>query len=132
MKDTAETAAATSPAAAAPSPSDLDHTPGSLDLDAPRIPFAGRDHTPLAPQDHPVNRNLTHGSVNSEIEKLRHKLDARKKLSELDEGVARAKQDVVSCLRVNDRRPLDCYKEVEGFKREVARLEAAFVDRVVG
>lgn len=70
--------------------------------------------------------------MNSEIEKLRHKLDARKKLSELDEGVARAKADVVGCLRVNDRRPLDCYKEVEEFKREVARLEAAFVDRVVG
>lgn len=130
MKDTAETAAATSPAAT--SPTDLDHTPGSLDLDAPRIPFAGRDHTPFAPVDHPVNRNVTYGSVNSEIEKLRHKLDSRKKLGELDEGVARAKQDVVSCLRVNDRRPLDCYKEVEEFKREVARLEAAFVDRVVG
>lgn len=125
MKDTAAT----------PIPSteeDVSHTPGSLDLDAPRIPFAGREHTSFAPQDHPVNRNLTRGSVNSEIEQLRNKLDGRKKLTELDEGVARAKADVVGCLRLNDRRPLDCYKEVEGFKREVARLEEAFVDRVVG
>jgi altered-inheritance-of-mitochondria protein 13 len=40
--------------------------------------------------------------------------------------------DVVSCLRLNDRRPLDCWKEVQEFKKEVARLEEAFVDRIVG
>ncbi|CAL5869066.1 uncharacterized protein PFLUO_LOCUS3294 [Penicillium psychrofluorescens] len=110
---------------------------GSLDLDAPRIPFAGRDHDPLPAFD-PVsaspaaNRQVSSTSVMSEIEQLRSKLDGRRKLAELDEGVARAQSEVVGCLRLNDRRPLDCWKEVGAFKREVARMEEAFVDRIVG
>ncbi|KAJ0424291.1 altered inheritance of mitochondria protein 13, mitochondrial [Aspergillus carlsbadensis] len=110
---------------------------GSLDLDAPRIPFAGREYTPVpqaavAETAVPVNRELSRGSVNTEIEELRAKLEGRKKLADLDDGVLKAKADVVSCLRLNDRRPLDCWKEVQEFKKEVARLEEAFVDRIVG
>lgn len=67
-----------------------------------------------------------------DIERLRTKLESRKKLSALDENVERAKTEVVNCLRINDRRPLDCWKEVDSFKREVAKLEQAFVDKVVG
>lgn len=70
--------------------------------------------------------------MNAEIEELRAKLEGRRKLVEVDERVERARNEVVTCLRLHDRRPLDCWKEVEGFKREVARLEEAFVDRVVG
>jgi altered-inheritance-of-mitochondria protein 13 len=70
--------------------------------------------------------------VLKEIERLRSKLESRKKLATLDDGVERAKSDVVNCLRINDRRPLDCWKEVDNFKQEVARLEQAFVDKVVG
>lgn len=80
----------------------------------------------------PINRDISRESVNEEIEELRARLEGRRKLAELDSGVEKAKADVVSCLRLNDRRPLDCWKEVEGFKKEVARLEEAFVDRVVG
>ena len=116
---------------------------GSLNLDAPRIPFAGREYddpTPAvaapsqiaAPQQPVLNRDTSRDSVMSEIEQLRSRLDGRRKLTELDESVAKAKADVVGCLRLNDRRPLDCWKEVEAFKREVAKMEAAFVDRIVG
>lgn len=70
--------------------------------------------------------------MNAEIEQLRAKLEGRRKLVEVDENVERARNEVVTCLRLHDRRPLDCWKEVEGFKREVARLEEAFVDRIVG
>ncbi|RJE17950.1 hypothetical protein PHISCL_09712 [Aspergillus sclerotialis] len=111
----------------------ISHTPGSLNLDAPRIPFAGRDHTPVAaPQDNPINRSISRESVNQEIEALRTKLEGRTQLVKLDEGVEKARKDVVSCLRLNDRRPLDCWKEVEEFKGQVARMEEAFVDRIVG
>ena len=48
-----------------------------------------------------------------------------------DKEVEMAKEKVVQCLRVNDRRPLDCWREVEGFKREVGRLERGFLGRVV-
>lgn len=48
---------------------------------------------------------------------------------EKDEGVEKAKEAVVACLKVNDRRPLDCWQEVENFKAEVGRLERTFVDK---
>lgn len=79
-----------------------------------------------------MNRGLSRESVNQEIEALRTKLEGRTQLVKLDDGVEKARKDVVSCLRVNDRRPLDCWKEVEAFKGQVARMEEAFVDRIVG
>ena len=75
---------------------------------------------------------MSRHSVNAEIEKLRTRLDGRRKLLDLDDGVAKAKSDVIGCLRLNDRRPLNCWEEVEAFKKEVAKMEAAFVDRIVG
>ncbi|KAJ5889401.1 hypothetical protein N7504_010211 [Penicillium tannophilum] len=113
---------------------------GSLNLDAPRIPFAGREHDAPAfvapvetPEQTPVaNREISRDSVSSEIDKLRTRLDGRRKLVDLDESVEKAKSDVVGCLRLNDRRPLNCWKEVEAFKKEVAKMETAFVDRIVG
>ncbi|KAJ6151304.1 Protein of unknown function DUF1690 [Penicillium chermesinum] len=127
--------AATAPVAPAPSGYGM----GSLNLDAPRIPFAGREYdTPAAAptddtaQSGSLDRELSYSSLSSEIVQLRNRLDGRRKLLELDEGVAKAQTDVVGCLRLNDRRPLDCWKEVEAFKREVAKMEAAFVDRIVG
>ncbi|CAG8890425.1 unnamed protein product [Penicillium egyptiacum] len=130
--------AATAPLA----PSTSGYPAGSLNLDAPRIPFAGRHHDPVpavaAPQEtaaaaQPVaKRDISRDSVAAEIEQLRSKLDGRRKLVELDDGVAKARSDVTSCLQLNDRRPLNCWEEVDAFKREVARMEAAFVDRIVG
>lgn len=116
--------------------------PGALNLDAPRIPFAGRE-LGVSPVDGAGDgqgqvvggggrRELSHDSVAREIDGLRSKLDGRRKLMTMDEGVEGARGRVVGCLRLNDRRPLDCWREVEEFKREVARLEEAFVDRVVG
>lgn len=75
---------------------------------------------------------MSRDSVNTEIKELRAKLEGRRKLVQIDESVEKAKSNVVSCLRLNDRRPLDCWQEVDAFKREVAKLEEAFVDRVVG
>ncbi|KAF7182665.1 hypothetical protein CNMCM7691_002326 [Aspergillus felis] len=124
------------PAPSSTSTPNISYPAGSLDLDAPRIPFAGREYestpAPTAAADQPINRDLSRESVNAEIEQLRAKLEGRRKLVEVDERVERARSEVATCLRLHDRRPLDCWKEVEGFKREVARLEEAFVDRVVG
>ncbi|KAJ5571394.1 hypothetical protein N7535_005054 [Penicillium sp. DV-2018c] len=117
---------------------------GSLNLDAPRIPFAGREHDALpaftAPAEQsasasaaqPAKRDISRDSIAAEVEQLRNKLDGRRKLMELDDGVSKARSDVTACLQLNDRRPLNCWEEVDAFKREVARLEAAFVDRIVG
>ena len=61
---------------------------------------------------------------------LRQKLDARKKVEKVTPEVEKTKENLVQCLRTNDRRPLDCWQEVEQFKREVGRLEQAFVQKV--
>ncbi|KAL2180790.1 uncharacterized protein P884DRAFT_326829 [Thermothelomyces heterothallicus CBS 202.75] len=65
------------------------------------------------------------------IQDLRAKLEERKKVRQLPETVESAKNDVVRCLRENDRRPLDCWREVEAFKEEVRKLEKGWVDKVV-
>lgn len=64
---------------------------------------------------------------------LKEKLKRRKMKEEVvkDKAVEKAKGEVVNCLRLNDRRPLDCWREVEVFKGEVARLERDFLGRVM-
>lgn len=71
--------------------------------------------------------------VQEEIEKLKSKLKERQLKEDImkDTEVNKAKEKVVACLRLNDRRPLDCWKEVETFRREVGRLEGAFLGRVL-
>lgn len=76
-------------------------------------------------------RDIGREAVQNDVQNLRKKLEGRKKLSELDEGVEKAKNEVVRCLRENDRRPLDCWKEVQRFREEVRRLEGAWVEKVV-
>lgn len=65
------------------------------------------------------------------IESLRAKLEERKQVRQLPDSLESARNDVVRCLRENDRRPLDCWREVEAFKEEVRRLEKGWVDKVV-
>jgi MICOS complex subunit MIC19 len=71
----------------------------------------------------------THDSVQKEIMDLRQKLDSRKKLDKVSPEVEKAKENLVTCLRTNDRRPLDCWQEVETFKQEVGKLEKAFIQK---
>ncbi|KAL9103925.1 MAG: hypothetical protein Q9163_001073 [Psora crenata] len=76
---------------------------------------------------------LSRTKVQEEIDKLKRKLQERKMREDVvsDKEVEKAKDKLVHCLRVNDRRPLDCWKEVETFKREVGRLEKGFLGRVI-
>jgi altered-inheritance-of-mitochondria protein 13 len=76
-------------------------------------------------------RDLGRESVQNDVQELRKKLEQRKKLNDVDEGVEKAKSEVVRCLRENDRRPLDCWKEVQTFREEVRRLEGVWVEKVV-
>lgn len=79
-------------------------------------------------------RGLGRESVQQEVAELKRKLEARKKVKdvkEFDAGVEKAREGVIACLRGNDRRPLDCWKEVETFKAEVRRLESSWVEKVV-
>jgi altered-inheritance-of-mitochondria protein 13 len=74
----------------------------------------------------------SHDSVHGEIMDLRKKLDSRKKVEKVPEELEKAKESLVSCLRTNDRRPLDCWEEVQAFKVEVGKLEKAFIQKASG
>lgn len=76
-------------------------------------------------------RRLGREAVQGDIRELKTKLEKNKRVRELDENVDKAKSEVVKCLKENDRRPLDCWAQVEKFKREVARLEDSWIQKVV-
>lgn len=65
------------------------------------------------------------------IDNLRAKLEERKQPRQLPDALESAQNEVVRCLRENDRRPLDCWREVEAFKEQVRRLEKGWVEKVV-
>ncbi|KAI7159829.1 hypothetical protein KC349_g3897 [Hortaea werneckii] len=80
--------------------------------------------------DTPFDSGRSHDSVAREIMDLKTKLEQRKRTEKASPEVEKAKESMVQCLRMNDRRPLDCWQEVEQFKREVGRLERGFVEKV--
>lgn len=93
---------------------------------------------PLSAEEHILGdkskaKDLGRQLVQREIDSLKAKLQSRKEREDVvgDKTVEKAKEDVVNCLRTNDRRPLDCWKEVELFQAEVGRLEKAFLGRVM-
>ncbi|KDN67138.1 hypothetical protein CSUB01_04059 [Colletotrichum sublineola] len=89
-------------------------------------------HEKIAAEDKPAPEGQrSREAVAKEIEALRAKLSERKKVRELPESVETARGNVVRCLLEHDRRPLDCWKEVEAFKEEVKRLEKGWVEKVV-
>ena len=71
--------------------------------------------------------------MQKEIEALKGKLQQKQLKEDVvkDERVNKAREEVVSCLKTNDRRPLDCWREVQAFRREVGRLEEAFLGMVL-
>jgi altered-inheritance-of-mitochondria protein 13 len=92
--------------------------------------YQGHDGARLQERLQAADR-LGRESVQREVEALRQRLAQRKAVRQLDQSVEKARRDVVECLRVNDRRPLDCWREVDAFKREVARLEETFVSKAL-
>ncbi|KAK7432801.1 hypothetical protein QQZ08_000663 [Neonectria magnoliae] len=85
----------------------------------------------LAAAEFKADDGPSNHTVSKEIEDMRKKLEARKQVRPLPDTVERARSAVVRCLRDNDRRPLDCWQEVENFKAEVKKLEKGWVEKVV-
>lgn len=82
-------------------------------------------------QDKQDDASHSRHTVSKEVEALRARLEKRKQLRQLPESVEASRSRVLTCLRENDRRPLNCWQEVENFKEEVRRLEKEWVDRIV-
>lgn len=85
----------------------------------------------LATETSPEQTRTSRHEVSREIKQLEEKLRTRKLVKEVPESVETARSEVVRCLREHDRRPLDCWREVEAFKEEVRRLEKGWVERVI-
>ena len=105
--------------------------PASTTIPDQTASAGGPDHKAKAEGD--KKRDLSRAKVQEEIEKLKGMLKERQLKEDImnDKGVSKAREGIVACLRLNDRRPLDCWKEVETFKREVGRLEGAFLGKVL-
>ena len=95
----------------------------------PAAAIEGADDQQQQPQV--VNSGPSRKEVSKAIEDLRGKLEDRRKVRPLPDSLESARGEVVRCLRENDRRPLDCWREVEAFKEEVRRMEKGWVDKVV-
>jgi len=78
-----------------------------------------------------AKKNASSKKVQEEIAKLQKALGERKVLKDLPKEVSTARDEVVTCLRLNDRQALNCWKEVEVFKREVRKMEEQFVGKIV-
>lgn len=110
-----------------PEPSNTERLPSLLEL--PNITL--KDLFAKETEEEKARKNASSKKVNEEIEKLKKALGERKVLKDLPKEVEQAREGVITCLRLNDRQSLDCWKEVEIFKREVRKLEEQFVGRVL-
>ncbi|KIW89736.1 uncharacterized protein Z519_09893 [Cladophialophora bantiana CBS 173.52] len=107
-------------------------TSDSTSSDSSLLQISPKDLLPGSDSDEEKRRNAPSSQkVQQEIEKLKQTLGQRKTLREVPKEVENARQDVISCLRINDRKPLDCWKEVEIFKREVRKMEENYVSSVL-
>ncbi|KAI5803401.1 hypothetical protein DFH27DRAFT_555620 [Peziza echinospora] len=81
-------------------------------------------------QEDPLNRQ----SLQEKVEGLKRRLSSVPAPEERPEDpeIVNTRQAVVNCLRINDRRPLDCYAEIERFKGVARKREKEFVVSVVG
>lgn len=66
--------------------------------------------------------------MSRDVEALRSRLENRRKVRDLPAAVDSARNELVRCLRENDRRPLDCWQEVDNFKTQVAKAEREWVE----
>ncbi|KAH0594379.1 hypothetical protein MHUMG1_07729 [Metarhizium humberi] len=87
-------------------------------------------HEKIASSENSDENKLSSFSLGKEVDDMRRKLEERKKVRELPESVENARGAVIRCLREHDRRPLDCWQEVEDFKAEVKKLEKTWVDKI--
>ena len=72
--------------------------------------------------------NLSSVTLEGDIKELRDKFVGIKNSKE-DVEARKAREELIQCLQLHDRRSLDCWWEVKQFKEKVARLERDFVNK---
>ncbi|KAL9106985.1 MAG: hypothetical protein Q9227_008021 [Pyrenula ochraceoflavens] len=131
-----------SKAAAAITPSSLqsnqqDSSPRLLSLPSSPLPAAPSPTASAAaestspPPSEAEEKDLSRDSVSSQLATLRETLAKRKQVAPLPKDVEAAREGLIGCLRINDRRPLDCWQEVSEFREAVGKMEEGFVGSVL-
>lgn len=72
--------------------------------------------------------NLSSVTLEGDIKELRNKFVGVKNSKE-DVEARKAREELVTCLKLHDRRSLDCWWEVQQFKEKVINLERQFVNK---
>ena len=72
--------------------------------------------------------NLSSVTLEGDIKALRERFVALKDKKE-DTEARKARDQLTQCLRLHERRSLDCWWEVKQFKEKVAKLEKEFVSK---
>jgi MICOS complex subunit MIC19 len=72
--------------------------------------------------------NLDSVTLEGDIKELREKFVGVKNTRE-DAEARKARDELIQCLQLHDRRSLDCWWEVQQFKEKVLRLEREFVNK---
>jgi MICOS complex subunit MIC19 len=67
-------------------------------------------------------------TLEGDIKELKDKFVGVKNSKE-DIEARKAREELIRCLQLHDRRSLDCWWEVKQFKEKVARLEREFVNK---
>ena len=67
-------------------------------------------------------------TLEGDIKELRNKLVWVKNSKE-DVEARKAREELIRCLQLHDRRSLDCWWEVKQFKEKVVKLETEFVNK---
>ncbi|KAG8807854.1 hypothetical protein FRC17_004233 [Serendipita sp. 399] len=69
-------------------------------------------------------------SLREDIEAVKRRVEKYTQRKELgvDASIEESRKALVQCYRENSKRPLDCWREVEEFKKQVASIEGRFVD----
>jgi MICOS complex subunit MIC19 len=71
---------------------------------------------------------LSSVTLEGDIKELRQKFVGVKDTKE-DSEARKAREELVRCLQLHDRRSLDCWWEVQQFKDKVTKLEREFVNK---
>lgn len=69
------------------------------------------------------NGTANANKLREQLQILKSKLDSRPVVKSLDPEVAKVKESLIECFRMNKEKPLKCWGEVEAFKRSVGLLE---------
>jgi len=72
--------------------------------------------------------DLSSVTLEGDIKALRQKFLGIKD-TKTDLEARKAREELVQCLHLNDRRALDCWWEVKQFKEKVSKLEREFVEK---